>query len=59
MKQELEKQLITDYLKDKLIASGWQFVAGNELDRNGLEEPLLIKNLCQAVKWEPSKCFTI
>jgi len=49
MKQELEKQLITDYLKDKLVDFGWKFAAGNDLDRSGLDEPLLINNLRAAL----------
>lgn len=49
MKQEFEKQLITDHLKDKLVGFGWRFVAGNELERTGLDEPLLINNLRAAL----------
>lgn len=49
MKQDSEKQLITNYLKDKLVEYGWQFVSGNDLERNGLDEPLLIKNLRSAI----------
>ena len=48
-KQSPEKQLITDYLKDRLVASGWQFVNGNELERTGLDEPLLLNNLRSAL----------
>jgi len=49
MKQESEKQLITDYLKDKLVQSGWRFVAGSELERTGFDEPLLLNNLRKAL----------
>ncbi|MFA6376685.1 MAG: HsdR family type I site-specific deoxyribonuclease, partial [Candidatus Paceibacterota bacterium] len=45
MKQESEKKLITDYLKDKLVEFGWRFVPGADLERVGLEEPLLLGNL--------------
>lgn len=45
MKQESEKQLVTDYLKDRLVEAGWRFVAGNSLERSGLDEPLLVGNL--------------
>src|SRR3989339_664681 len=48
-KQSPEKQLIPDYLKDRLVASGWQFVNGNELERTGLDEPLLLNNLRSAL----------
>jgi len=45
-----EKKLVEDYLVDRLIEKGWRFVPADELERESLEEPLLIPNLARALE---------
>jgi len=50
MTENSEQQLITDYLKDKLVEGGWQYRAGAQLERDGVDEPLLLGNLRAALR---------
>lgn len=45
-----EKRLVEDYIIQKLIERNWRFVPADELERETLEEPLLIPNLVRALK---------
>ncbi len=45
-----EKRLIEDYIIQKLTEKNWKFVPADELERETLEEPLLIPNLVRALK---------
>jgi len=45
-----EKKIVEDYILEKLAEKGWQFVAAEELERESLEEPLLIPNLIRALQ---------
>ncbi len=45
-----EKSLVEDYIVEKLMEKRWRFVPANELGRDTLEEPLLIRNLIRAIK---------
>ncbi len=45
-----EKRLVEDYIIQKLIEKNWRFVPADELERETLEEPLLIPNLVRALK---------
>jgi type I restriction enzyme R subunit len=44
-----EKKLVEDYILEKLEKKGWQFVPAEELERESLDEPLLIPNLIRAL----------
>lgn len=44
-----EKRLIEDYVSEKLQENKWKFVPSNELQREGIKEPLLIENLKSAL----------
>jgi len=37
-----EKSAIEDYIVEKLQEEGWRFVPSDELERESLEEPLLL-----------------
>ena len=45
-----EKSLVEDYLVNQLQALGWKFVPADDLERESLEEPLLIRNLVREIK---------
>jgi type I restriction enzyme R subunit len=45
-----EKSLVEDYIVKKLQDKGWKLVPADELERESLEEPLLIPNLVRALK---------
>jgi type I restriction enzyme R subunit len=45
-----EKKLVEDYIIDKLQEKGWKYIPANELERETLEEPLLIPNLLRALQ---------
>jgi len=45
-----EKKLVEDYIVDKLQERGWKFIPANELERETIEEPLLIPNLLRALQ---------
>jgi type I restriction enzyme R subunit len=45
-----EKRLVEDYILEKLSEKGWQFVPAEELERDSLEEPLLIPNLIRVLQ---------
>jgi len=45
-----EKKLVEDYLIERLIEKGWSFFPADELQRESLEEPLLIPNLARALE---------
>lgn len=50
MPHQIEKTSIEDYIVKKLIEKGWNYVGSKSLGREDLEEPLLIKNLVEAIK---------
>jgi len=50
MKRFTEKSVVEDYLIEQLQKNGWRYVDANELGRDSLEEPLLIKRLINAIK---------
>lgn len=45
-----EKSTVEDYLVEKLQEKGWKFVKAEELERESLEEPLLVTDLIRAIK---------
>ena len=45
-----EKSLVEDFLIDELQKRGWRFVPAKELEREELEEPLLIPVLADAIR---------
>ncbi len=45
-----EKSVVEDYLVKELQTKGWTFVPANMLDREGYEEPLLVKNLIRNIQ---------
>jgi len=45
-----EKSLIEDYIVEELKKSDWIYVPPEELERESLEEPLLVSNLLRAIK---------
>jgi type I restriction enzyme R subunit len=45
-----EKRLVEDYIIERLVEKGWQFVRAEDLERESLEEPLLIPNLIRALQ---------
>ena len=45
-----EKLLVEDYLIEKLEEKGWKFVSASSLERESMDEPLLIPNLVRALK---------
>lgn len=40
-----EKRLVEDYVIEKLVDNGWKFIPAEDLERESLEEPLLLSNL--------------
>jgi len=44
-----EKSLIEDYIIEQLQQKGWKFVSASALEREGLDEPLLIPTLVRAL----------
>ena len=45
-----EKSLVEDYLIEELQKAGWTFIPASQLERESLEEPLLIGVLNRAIK---------
>jgi len=45
-----EKIIVEDYIIEKLQNKGWQFIPSDELERENLEEPLLIPNLIRSIQ---------
>lgn len=45
-----EKRLVEDYILEKLTEKGWENVPAGDLERDSLEEPLLIPNLIRAIQ---------
>ena len=45
-----EEHLVEDYIIEKLVEKGWDFVPPLELERESFEEPLLIPNLLRALE---------
>jgi type I restriction enzyme R subunit len=45
-----EQSVVEDYIIDQLVAKGWKFIPADELERESLEEPLLIPNLVRGLK---------
>ncbi|MEM7819000.1 MAG: HsdR family type I site-specific deoxyribonuclease [Candidatus Aenigmatarchaeota archaeon] len=50
MSKSPEKLLVENYLLKKLQEKGWSYKKSEELDRESYEEPLLVKNLIEAIK---------
>jgi len=44
------EEMLEDYIVEKLQEKGWDFVPAAELEREGLEEPLLVNNLIRALE---------
>ncbi len=49
MTNQFEKQLVEDYVIEKLKESGWQFIPADQLQRPSLSEPILEENLKKQV----------
>jgi len=49
MPKQIEKQLVEDYIVEKLQSLGWKFVEASQLKRESTREPLLIDNFKEAV----------
>lgn len=45
-----EKRLVEDYLIEKLGENGWKFIPAEDLERESLEEPLLLSNLVRSLE---------
>jgi len=45
-----EKTTVEDYIIDRLVSKGWEFIPADELERESLEEPLLEKNLIRTIR---------
>lgn len=45
-----EKSAVEDYIVEKLVGKGWEFVLADQLERESYEEPLLVKKLIKAIK---------
>jgi type I restriction enzyme R subunit len=50
MTQKITEKSLEDYIVEKLQEKGWKFVKAEELERESLEEPLLVNNLVRAIK---------
>mgnify|MGYP000548291787 CR=1 FL=1 len=50
MIQEMEKRLVEDYMASQLQASGWEYVPPDSLQREGIEDPLLVPDLIRAIQ---------
>jgi len=46
----IEKKLVEDYILNKLQEKRWNFISADELERESLEEPLLLPNLVRALE---------
>ena len=49
MPKQIEKQLVEDYIAEKLQGLDWKFVEASELKRENARDPLLIDNFKEAV----------
>jgi type I restriction enzyme R subunit len=45
-----EKSLVEDYFAKELESRGWTFIPSDNLERESLEEPILVANLVRALK---------
>lgn len=45
-----ERRLVEDYFLEKLAGKGWRPIPADQLERESLEEPLLIPNLIRAIQ---------
>ncbi len=45
-----EKSVVEDYIVEQLGKKGWDFIPADKLERDSLEEPLLINNLIRQIK---------
>lgn len=45
-----EKRLVEDYIIEKLDDYGWKFIPAEDLERESLEEPLLLSNLVRSIE---------
>ena len=50
MPQKITEKSLEDYIIERLQEKGWKFVPAEELERESLEEPLLISDLVRAIK---------
>ncbi|MEM5861201.1 MAG: HsdR family type I site-specific deoxyribonuclease [Candidatus Aenigmatarchaeota archaeon] len=50
MNKSREKLLVEDYIIQKLQEKGWIYKKSEELNRESYEEPLLVKNLIEAIE---------
>ena len=46
----IEKKLVEDYILNNLQEKRWNFISADELERESLEEPLLLPNLVRALE---------
>jgi len=49
MPKQIEKQLVEDYIAEKLQSLGWNFIEASQLKRESPRDPLLIDNFKEAV----------
>ncbi len=49
MPKQIEKQLVEDYIAEKLQSLGWKFIESSQLKRESSRDPLLIDNFKEAV----------
>ncbi len=49
MPKQIEKQLVEDYIAEKLQNLGWKFIEASQLKRESPRDPLLIDNFKEAV----------
>ena len=45
-----EKSAVEDYIVEKLVEKGWEFVPADQLERESYEEPLLVKDFVRVIK---------
>jgi len=49
MPKQIEKQVVEDYIAEKLQSLGWKFIEASQLNRESSRDPLLIDNFKEAV----------
>jgi len=47
--KKYEKELVEDYVSEKLEEIGWEFIPAGELERVSIKEPLLVENLKKSI----------
>ena len=50
MSRFTEKSVVEDYIVEQLGKKGWNFIPSDKLERDSLEEPLLLNNLIRQIK---------